>query len=80
MVEELKGVTVLWSVEGGGEGFCMEAILTLEGNGTWAQQTQGGTRAFICFFIISTGTMTQPNLSHKMLYVILTRDSSLFVP
>lgn len=72
-LEELKGVTVLWPAEGGGEGVCMEAILTLERSVMWAQQTQGGTQAYhICCFIISTENMAMSNTAHEMPYIILT--------
>lgn len=50
-----------------------EAILTLERNAMCTQLTQGGTQAFyVCGFIISTENMAMPNMSHKMLYIILT--------
>lgn len=52
---------------------CMEAILTLEGSVMWAQQTWGRTWGFyVCYFIISTENMAISNMSHKMLYIILT--------
>lgn len=43
LLGSLRGVTVLWPAEGGGEEVCMEAMLTLEGSVIRAQQTQGGT-------------------------------------
>lgn len=67
------GVTVLCPGEHGGEGVCMEAILTLEGSVMWAQQTQGGTQAsYVYCFIISSQNMATSNTSHELLSVILT--------
>lgn len=51
----------------------MEATLTFEGSGMWAQQTQrGDPDSLRLLFQISTKNMVVSNALRGMLYIILT--------